>query len=124
MLATAATEASTHEFSALDSVSCSSSTSCVAVGDFRDTGNHNEGLAEVLSGTTWTDMAVPAPSDLSTSNPFSQLYNVSCASSSFCVAGGEYNDTGGLTNGQLATWNGTTWTSASTPLPSSQRGHR
>ncbi|MGD0748329.1 MAG: RHS repeat-associated core domain-containing protein [Acidimicrobiales bacterium] len=75
----------------VQSVSCASSTACVAVDD-----NDN---AMVLSDTTWAAPS-PIPSETGTGNEPSA---VSCPSATFCMA---VDSGGGATD-----WNGSTWSS-------------
>jgi len=73
----------------LNGVSCSSATFCVAVG-YSSTGDPEDlkTLAEQWNGSSWTTMTTTNPSTADT------LYGVSCKSTSFCVAGGYYYDSG------------------------------
>ncbi len=60
----AATDSTTvHPDAWLYSVSCSSSTSCVAVGTYRNTSDDVNGFVASLSGTTWSAQAAPLPSN-------------------------------------------------------------
>jgi hypothetical protein len=74
----------------LGSVSCATSSTCVAVGDDAS-GN---AIADVWDGTSWSALAVPAPSAAT----HTYLHSVSCDSATDCLAVGEYTtSTGGAT---------------------------
>ena len=87
-------------------VSCTSSTACTAVGgDFPSGGGPQETLVERLSGSEWTIQTSVNPSE----SEASVLHGVSCASSSSCVAVGDYV-TPGFTNVTLAErWKESSW---------------
>ena len=91
----------------LNSVSCTSSTSCIAVGDYSD-GSNLQTLALKWNGSSWTSIGAPAGTG------DSSLRAVSCVSSNMCVAVGE-----SLTESDLiplmATWDGTNWTAFAAP---------
>lgn len=72
--------ASVWDFTA---VSCTSTTSCMAVG------NATGLLAESLSGSTWTLVNIPDPGG-------GQLTGISCKSASVCEAVGNFNSGGGM----------------------------
>jgi hypothetical protein len=72
--------------------------------------------AETPSPRTWTATEAPVPADAA-SNPKATLGGVSCPSTSFCVAGGEYLDQSGNASGLLLTWSGGSWKAARAPLP-------
>jgi len=93
--------ASVWDFTA---VSCTSTTSCMAVG------NATGLLAESLSGSTWTLVNIPDPGG-------GQLTGISCKSASVCEAVGNFNSGGGMETLAEA-WNGSTWSIQSTPNPS------
>jgi hypothetical protein len=101
----------------LDSVTCSSSTQCVAVG--RDT----DGQPLVVSGNPGTWSAAQA-TQIALGIGFSDggtLYALSCTSSSLCVAAGTDNSGALLTiDGNPATWTASQATSIA--LPSSDGG--
>jgi hypothetical protein len=94
----------------LNSVSCVSPTSCIAVGYW--TNNDNNGssrpLIESWDGSTWTKVTNPLP----TSNN-SQLTGVSCVSATSCQAVGWYFD--GVRQTLIESWNGSTWTIVASP---------
>ena len=82
----------------LNGVSCSSSTSCMAVGSYSK--NHKgDTLVESWNGKLWK--FVPSPSIPEVS--FDPLAGVSCVSSSRCVAVGNANMS------LVEVWNGKTW---------------
>ena len=100
-------------YSLLNGISCTSASSCVAVGNYGDPTDNQKALVEQLSGFTWTVSAVALPAG--GSNP--SLNAVSCPTASTCVAVGAYS------NGSQAVplaekWNGTTWAAHAPPAPS------
>ncbi len=88
----------------LRSVSCVSSTWCMAVG--ATTVEPTNGAALVWNGTAWTHVST------ATVSPSSGLWAVSCRSSTVCMAAG-YSDAAPLAE----SWNGTSFT-VTTPPPS------
>jgi len=96
-------------FNNLESVSCVSESWCIAVGE-TDDGT----LVLSWDGTVWTQMTSPNPA-----NGSQVLLNeVSCVSESFCVAVGSYELQGTDIDLTLVlTWNGTSWTQATSPSP-------
>jgi hypothetical protein len=72
--------------SALSGVSCSSATSCTAVGQYTTPTDVVRTLAEVWNGSKWTVQATPNPPGAT----YSILSGVSCASAQQCVAVGYY----------------------------------
>ena len=91
--ADAATDAGPTNFPNADrySVSCASTSSCVAVGSYKNTSGVDSGFVAILSGSAWTAQAAPLPSNaVATGGHF--LTTVSCSSATFCVAGGAYRD--------------------------------
>jgi hypothetical protein len=98
-------------FNGLSSVSCTSATSCVAVGAYNNatTTIREEPLVESWDGTTWSFVASPMPNPSNAS--LAALSSVSCVSPSDCVAVGR----GGGTSGLIETWDGTTWSIDPTP---------
>ena len=92
---------STPEFAT--SVSCVTSTYCMAVGSgFLFGGSY---FAELWNGSTWSPVTLPG-----TGGGAPALSEVSCVSTTFCVAVGT-TDLGSSGGGTLIEqWNGTTWT--------------
>jgi hypothetical protein len=71
-------------------------------------------LGATWNGRTWTRISVPNPDGAY------QLYDVSCTSSTFCMAVGTDDGYQGLATGQGAaamSWNGKTWTTLDPPTP-------
>jgi hypothetical protein len=94
-------------------VSCTTENACTAVG----TAEGPEGsttLVERWNGIAWAIQ--PSPNPPGSTN--AQLYEVSCASSSSCIAVGYYFTSSFATNLPLVErWNGTTWSIQAVPLP-------
>jgi antitoxin (DNA-binding transcriptional repressor) of toxin-antitoxin stability system len=99
--------------SSLSGVSCSTSTSCTAVGTYTDEGGTQRTLAAYWNGTTWSIQTTPNPAGAKASS----LSGVSCAGPGSCAAVGTYTDGSGnqLTLGE--NWNGAAWSIQSTPNP-------
>jgi len=102
----------------IESVSCSSSDACTAVGTAIGRSGLNGTLAERWNGISWTlqRAANPAGDTVPVSSP--QLVGVSCPAPKFCEAAGSYQL--GQTGASLAErWNGNTWAIQSFPVPPS-----
>ena len=105
----------------LYSVSCSSSTSCVAVGTYRNTSDNTNGFVATLSGTTWSAQAAPLPSNASTTG--SVLVAVSCPVGDLLRRGRVVPDdtAGNPSNGWLVVDANGTWTGTTAPEPRGRR---
>jgi hypothetical protein len=79
---------STSQNNFLSGVSCTSTSSCVAVGDYYN-GTHNQTLIETWDGSTWSIASSP---NTATSQG-NYLLGVSCTNTnpSFCVVAGDFN---------------------------------
>jgi hypothetical protein len=92
----------------LNAVSCTSSTSCEAVGT-----DNTQTWAEVWNGTNWTMQGIPSPSGGSDV----RLRGVSCTASNACTAVGAYfNGSKGVPLAER--WNGSNWAVQATAVPS------
>ncbi len=100
----------------ISAVACPSATSCVAVGGYDDAKGNGQGLVLTGSGTSWTALRAPLPSDAGTS-PDVSLSSVSCATAASCVAVGSYIDAAGVTRGLLLSRTGSGWTATRAPVP-------
>jgi hypothetical protein len=98
--------------SSLDAVSCSSATTCTAVGSYENSSYAELTLAEAWNGTSWTVQTTPNPSGASYG---SDLEGVSCSSTTACTAVGESQDSSGFYSTLSEVWNGTSWTVLTTP---------
>jgi hypothetical protein len=96
-------------------VSCGSATSCVAVGQYKDSSSDQQGLLLSDSSGTWSAAKAPLPANALTSNQGVILRAVSCVSAGNCAAAGSYFISGA--NGQvLLTESSGTWSAAQAPL--------
>jgi hypothetical protein len=100
----------------LDSISCASTASCVAVGYRSATKTSGAtSLAEKWNGTKWSVVASPDPAGSSGTT----LYGVACTSAKNCLAVGSYYLSSSRTTLVAAEkWNGTKWSLVSAPSPS------
>ncbi len=103
---------------ALDGVSCASSTSCVAVGSYLEStssGTQTQTLAVVYNGSSWTTVT-PA----NQGSYGDTLFDISCTSSTSCVAVGMYFASLSPPTESVLTeyYNGSSWSSNSPTSPS------
>ncbi len=114
-------------YALLRGVSCLTTSDCVAVGYYRDTGEAEwhesigenvEPLAEHWNGSEWTMMPVAAPSGADAG----WLEEVSCTSSTECTAVGSFKDSSGIEETLAERWNGNEWTIQTTPNPTGASG--
>jgi hypothetical protein len=92
----------------LNAVSCTSASSCVAVGDYWNATGGYQTLVESWNGGTWTIVASPDQG-----NTYNLLDGVSCTSSTSCVAVGWYLPNAAQT--LIESWNGSAWTVVASP---------
>ena len=108
---TAPDPAASGDITEFNSVSCTSATNCMAVGDYSNqAGSTDTSFAEQWNGTVWTVETTPSPT------AFSTLVSVSCPSAGHCVAvGGSSATAAGAVSPLTEVWNGSTWTTATAP---------
>ncbi len=99
---------------ALRGVACFSREDCRAVGSYLDSEGVRKTLAMSWNGSSWSIATTPNPSGASASEPTSMR----CTSTSFCVAVGSYLDSEGVRKTLAMSWNGSSWSIATTPNPS------
>jgi len=85
--------------------SCVGTNFCAIVGEFADSSSNSHAYVTIWNGTTWIDHA------LTTSfNPVQSTADaVSCASASYCLAGGDYIDGSAKSHAFVSVWNGGGW---------------
>ena len=109
--------ASTDPGGLLRSVSCPSTGSCVAVGQY-NASSSTQGLIETLTGGIWTATTAPLGglSPAAGSPPVDPLATLSCAATGSCVAVGMYTDASDNQQGLIETLTGGIWTATTAPL--------
>ena len=114
-------DAGASRASSIDSVSCSSQGTCVAVGTYKDSADRDHAVIETLAGGTWSDVEAPLPADAATGSSFgSYLKSIDCQTAQSCIAVGDYesvNGTGDHTYGLIDTYSGGTWSAQAAPQP-------
>ncbi|HEV2791333.1 MAG TPA: hypothetical protein VGV69_08570, partial [Solirubrobacterales bacterium] len=101
--------------SSLFGVSCTSTSSCWAVGNFHNaTEGGRKNFGTRWNGSSWAPAALPAPE--AAVGAFSEA--VSCGSASDCVAVGGWIDSEGVEKPLAVRWNGTTWSQITPTAPS------
>src|SRR5215472_7614370 len=102
----------------LAGVSCSSSSSCTAVGGYTKRFGTTVTLAERWNGASWSVESTPSPQG----GASSALNAVDCTSASVCVAVGNSFTHSGTEITLAERWDGTRWSIQATPNPSSGGG--
>ena len=100
--------------STLLDISCSSASSCTAVGGYMNKSSVQVSFIAKWNGSSWSHQASPNPAG-STNTP---LQNVSCVASSPCVAVGDWLDSSGVWRPMAQYWNGTSWVIEASEAPS------
>jgi hypothetical protein len=89
----------------LDGVSCLSGSTCTAVGGYRNNQNGDAGMMDQLSGSSWSTVNAPLPTNTATgSSEDAELDVVSCTSRGACDAAGDYSVTGSGYQGLLESY--------------------
>jgi hypothetical protein len=94
-------------------VTCTASSTCVAVGGYTDKSGNQPHMILVGSGTSWTTIKAP----ILATGIEEGLEAVACGSPSACVITGNYLD-GNNAGPLLVTGSGTSWAASKPPLPS------
>jgi Ser-Thr-rich glycosyl-phosphatidyl-inositol-anchored membrane family len=98
----------------LNGVKCTSSTSCMAVGDYFNASNVDQTLVERWNGSTWSVVSSP---DRGTKENY--LSGIGCPSTTSCAAVGVSFNASSVPQTLVETWNGTAWSIVASPNPSS-----
>jgi hypothetical protein len=102
----------------LHSVSCATSSWCVAVGQYADNSGNMRGLLDTWNGQVWTASAAPAPPGVTYLGGVVAVLNaVSCASPGACVAGGLIQDQLGRYQPYVVRLSAGTWDPVQVSLP-------
>jgi hypothetical protein len=98
------------------SISCTSSTACVALGQTALIGSTTDvAAAATLAAGTWTATVLNNPADASSDGV--QAYAIECPTSTSCVGLGSYTDTTGNGQGVVEILASGIWTTQETPVP-------
>lgn len=102
--------------STLLDISCSSSSSCAAVGGYLNKSSVQVSYVVRWNGTSWSHQSSPNP----TGSTNTVLQNVSCVASSPCAAVGDWLDGSGVWRPMAQYWNGTAWVIEASEVPSGE----
>jgi hypothetical protein len=98
------------------SVSCATSSTCVAVGTYMDSNSGLHGLLIIGSGSSWTATQPPLPANADQTGSV-ELRSVTCPSPTQCEAVGWYDDSAGNMEGLVLSGVGASWHAMEVPLP-------
>jgi hypothetical protein len=107
--------AATPVASVLEGVACASTTHCIAVGSYFVNASHPKTLIEENTGSGWTIVSSPNPSDY---GGIGRLSSVGCARTTHCIAVGFYQ-TGGTQQTLIEENTGGAWAIVPSPNSSS-----
>ncbi|MGB6572846.1 MAG: hypothetical protein WBF20_14315, partial [Trebonia sp.] len=110
-------KASSQTGTFLTDVACTAVGTCVASGQYTDSGGGTQGVIDTLSGGTWTAAKAPLPGDAATSGQLASLWAITCQAPGSCLAGGHYVSQHGQPGYLTETLSGGAWTAAAAPLP-------
>jgi hypothetical protein len=103
------------ESSSLDAVTCTSTASCWAVGDYaRGSTDFNQALR--WNGHRWAQIPVPGRGNNAT-DAYTTLGDVTCVTPASCWAVGALGRRDGSEHNQVVHWNGRKWSLVSVPDP-------
>ena len=120
------TDANSYQFAGLNSVACTSPTSCTAVGRYKDANAVEWPLIDMREGSRWDAVAGPEPaSNASGDKPGSQaqpdggsyLLSVTCISRASCTAVGAYLDSSTHIYGLIDSFRAGAWRGIAAPEP-------
>jgi Fibronectin type III domain len=100
----------------LTSVACPAAGDCVAIGQYSDAADKQQGLIASENNGTWTIHEADLSALVPFINPEVNLLQVSCASVGNCAAGGEYLDSSGNQQALLETEVNGSWSAGNPDL--------
>ena len=103
--------------SSLQSLSCATPSSCIAVGSYIAASGNTEGVIEKYDGGAWTAAKVSLPPDAATSGQYVTLSGVACPAVGSCAAAGSYSTSNGQEQGFLSRLSNGAWSTVEAPLP-------
>jgi trypsin len=103
-------------YATLNTVTCVSATSCVALGTYNPSAGF-DGMIDTFNGQGWSSVPAPLPADASATDPEAYLVHLSCPTFASCVAAGSYADASGDTKGVIESYHNGSWTPTVLPLP-------
>ncbi len=95
-------------------VSCPATSFCMADGYYNDPSGNQLTLIEKWAGGKWTISTSPNPSPAA-SPALDSLWSVSCVSSKFCMAAGDYWNTSDVQQNLIEKWTGAKWLIVKSP---------
>jgi outer membrane protein OmpA-like peptidoglycan-associated protein len=98
-------------------VTCTSTSNCVAAGSYVDTGANNDPLLLVETSSTWAAVVAPLPGDASVDPNTDSFASVTCVSQGNCVAVGQYDNAQQDPEGLIDTETSGSWSSTTAPVP-------
>lgn len=104
-------------YSDLYRVACPSSTACFAAG-YYETATTDLPLIEAWNGTSWSVQALSLPANTNAA----KLLGIACTSASSCWSVGYVETSGAPRKGLVLHWDGTSWTTQTSPFPSGATG--
>ena len=106
----ALTQATAAQFTSMSSVSCPQATFCAAGGSYT-VAHGRVAFVDTFNGTRWSAHTINA--SLGTAE--ATVTAVSCVSSTFCIAVGNFVSRSGSSFGYITTWNGVKWRQEQVP---------
>ncbi len=97
----------------LNGVDCASTTLCMAVGDFEESGGAKWAMAAKWNGTEWTLQTISKVPE----SKQSTLLDVSCTDTKNCTAVGGYRNASNVQVTYAVWWDGSVWTQQVSPNP-------
>ena len=98
------------------SITCSTSTKCVAAGTYVDSYQLNQAMIVTGSGAHWTATKAPLPGNADPGQPNS-VSDIICPTTSSCIATGGYTDAHGWDHWMILTRSDGPWTAAELAMP-------